>query len=274
MVNTSLFGLIFFSLFNLQLFGRVPFLRAEVFIEYYEIVLLWFTLIYYFLFQMIFLKKYFILSVLTAFSTFLIIAYYIKGISLDNFIFIVGLCKPCLYISPSVLLMWFVLYYVSAVITKLLGWRRKLTKRTDIYPIYLFCPKEECVRKALIKRQQGKAYPALIAFIAYIGISVVLFYTMPVFEAGFIYKRYETTHYFIPWAIAYLPLLYLVYKGNWKAAAVVYIFWMVDLFEKSLFFYTGYFHFFARGVVMIQAGMLLTIICKVERERLIKSQKE
>ena len=87
MVNTSLFGLIFFSLFNLQLFGRVPFLSAEVFIEYYEIVLLWFTLTYYFLFQMIFLKKYFILSVLTAFSTFLIIAYYIKGISLDNFIF-------------------------------------------------------------------------------------------------------------------------------------------------------------------------------------------
>ena len=259
-------------LFN-DLFFGMQLVSGSIFLEFvfllyfkfsdYAFILFFFA--YYFLFQLIFLKRYFWLSVLTAFCTFLLVAYCVEELNFQY-----SLIKLSESVSRKVtclikFLNFFILYYLTAFITKRLGWRRKLTKRTDVYPISLFIPKEKTVQKALVKREQGKPYSALIAFISYVIVGVGLCYAAALMESdGFV------SSFFIPWAVLYLPLLYLVYKGSWVAAVGVYVCWLVELSIKGLLYnLEGYQNllFFVRGFIFIRAGMLLTVICKVERKK-------
>ena len=266
---------------GLQIASGIIFLGSKYLYTYfYHLIVVLFFFIYYFLFQLIFLKRHFWLSVLSSFSTYLAIAYYMKGLNFEDFLETLSENIPGKVICLIELLSLLILYYLTAFITKRLGWRRKLTKRTDVYPISLFIPKEETVQKALVKREQGKPYSALIAFISYVIVGVALCYAaalMGTFRYISLYEEYGKSYLFIPWAVLYLPLLYLVYKGYWVAAVGVYVCFLADLSIKGFLYNLEDYQnllFFVRGFIFIRAGMLLAIICKVERERLIKSQKE
>ena len=244
-------------------------------IYHWEIELLRLFIIYYFIFQLVFLKRKIFLSfsasVLT--TSLYFIVYYLKGNSLGFFYF-------DFLLEVSLPLVVFIIYCFFAFLIRLLGLQYPITKRTDVYPISLFIPAEETVQKALVKREQGKTYSALFSFISYVIVGVALCYAaalMGTFRYISLYEEYGKSYLFIPWAVLYLPLLYLVYKGYWVAAVGVYVCFLADLSIKGLLYNLKDYQnllFFVRGFIFIRAGMLLAIICKVERERLIKSQKE
>ena len=133
---------------GLQIASGIIFLGSKYLYTYfyYYIVVLFFF-IYYFLFQLIFLKRYFWLSVLSSFSTYLAIAYYMKRLNFEDFLEALSENIPGKVICLIELLSLLILYYLTAFITKRLGWRRKLTKRADIYPISLFIPSAKSVGK-------------------------------------------------------------------------------------------------------------------------------
>ena len=199
-----------------------------------------------------------------------------KGLNFEDFLETLSENIPAKVICLIELLSLLILYYLTAFITKRLGWRRKLTKRTDIYPISLFIPKEKTVQKALVKREQGKAYYELLSFISYVIAGVALCYVtslMGTFRFISLYEEYGKSSFFIPWAVMYLPLLYLVYKGYWVVAVGVYVCWLADLSIKGFLYNLKDYQnllFFVRGFIFIRAGMLLAVICKVERQKLKK----
>ena len=259
---------------GLKIASGIIFLGSKYLYTYfYHLIVVLFFFIYYFLFQLIFLKRYFWLSVLSSFSTYLAIAYYMKGLNFEDFLETLSENIPGKVICLIELLSLLILYYLTAFITKRLGWRRKLTKRTDVYPISLFIPKEKTVQKALVKREQGKAYYELLSFISYVIAGVALCYVtslMGTFRFISLYEEYGKSSFFIPWAVMYLPLLYLVYKGYWVAAVGIYVCWLVELSIKGFLYNLEDYQnllFFVRGFIFIRAGMLLAVICKVEREK-------
>ena len=150
-------------LFN-DLFFGMQLVSGSIFLEFvfllyfkfsdYTFILFFFA--YYFLFQLIFLKRYFWLSVLTAFCTFLLVAYCIEELNFQY-----SLVKLSESVSRKVtclikFLNFFILYYLTTFLTKRFGWGRKLTKRTDIYPISLFIPKEKNGAKSVGKKGTGE----------------------------------------------------------------------------------------------------------------------
>ena len=260
----------------------VNFLYPYFFMLQWYKTFIYLTVLFYFLFQLIFLKKKILTAVVVSFTTlcihYFLVLVFLHGEPIDRFLTVQtemgGECTISYtleYIERYVFL-----FCLSVVCQKLFGWGRKLTKRTDVYPISLFIPKEKTVQKALVKREQGKAYSALIAFISYVIVGVALFYAaalMGTFRYISLYEEYGKSYLFIPWAVLYLPLLYFVYKGYWFSAVGVYIFLLWDLFGKywdyNLYKYEQVF-FFVRGFIFIRAGMLLAVICKVERQKLKK----
>ena len=238
------------------------FFHPNMFLFLWYPVFILFFIFYYFLFQLIFLKKSFLLSVLASF--FSCFTYYLFVVVRSGGGFqIADVLKDAYFFKK--LIRWLFLYVFPVVCQKLFGWGRKLTKRTDVYPISLFIPKEKTVQKALLKKEQGKPYSALFSFMVYVIVGVGLCYAAALMESdGFV------SSFFIPWAIVYLPLLYLVYKGSWVAAVGVYVCFLADLSIKGfLYNLEGYQNllFFVRGFILIRAGMLLAVICKVEREK-------
>ena len=264
----------------------VNFLYPYFFMLQWYKTFIYLTVLFYFLFQLIFLKKKILTAVVVSFTTlcihYFLVLVFLHGEPIDRFLTVQtemgGECTISYtleYIERYVFL-----FCLSVVCQKLFGWGRKLTKRTDVYPISLFIPKEKTVQKALVKREQGKTYSALFSFMAYVIVGVALCYAaalMGTFRYISLYEEYGKFYLFIPWAVLYLPLLYLVYKGSWVAAVGVYVCFLADLSIKGLLYNLKDYQnllFFVRGFIFIRAGMLLAIICKVERERLIKSQKE
>ena len=260
-------------------------------IYHWEIELLRLFIIYYFIFQLVFLKRKIFLSfsasVLT--TSLYFIVYYLKGNSLGFFYF-------DFLLEVSLPLVVFIIYCFFTFLIRLLGLQYPITKRTDVYPISLFIPAEETVQKALVKREQEKVYYALAAFILLIILSTVFYYFL-YFFGGYRYTLISTwqvvpygltNSHFIPYGVVYLPLLYLVYKGSWKAAIIVYLCWFLDLslmdkayvsFTEGKFFFlreagreyiSPYWDkalYFLRCFLLVYLARLLAVVCRVEHKR-------
>ena len=249
-------------------------------------------IIFYFIFQLVFLKRKVFLSFIASVFSFLLY-FYVVFILFQRFprdIFLRDWYTMLTFNLHGLEELFFVFSFLF-VIKKIFKLDPPLNKRTDVYPISLFCPKEATVQKALEKRKEGKTYPALVIFITLIILLTLFYYGL--FLQGEFKSPFMSNRMFVLYAVLYFPLLYLVYKGNWIAGIIVYIFWVLNLsledrivivsfFGKDYFMtksgvkiyirpefehFSYYLFYYLRFCVMIYAARLLTIICKVEREK-------
>ena len=253
---------------------------------YFEVEFLRFFVIYYFLFQLFFLRRRLLWPFFAAtLTTSVYFVVYSQKYELAELF-----TDPAMGFSfkVSFSLFFFLIYCLFMhMIIKLLPSKKPLNSWRDVYPICLFCPGQKVIQSALEKENQGKIYYALKAFVCYILLTTFFVYGVFYYKKNFypeLFYGMKADFASIPFCLLYLPALFFIFKRKKETSVFVYFLWVVDLFLKDRFFMSMDYHnipmelryvcHFLLGAICIRTGMLLAVICKVERERLIKSQKE
>ena len=263
----------------------------------FSICFIFLSLLIYFIFQLIFIKRRMLFSCAAVFILMSVYFFvFFVFIEKEDFDRLIERDFASFFLGTVIFYSFLFAYYFFVLINKIFRTEKPLKRRTDVYPISLFCPAEETVQKALVKREQEKVYYALAAFILLIILSTVFYYFL-YFFGGYRYTLISTwqvvsygltNSHFIPYGVVYLPLLYLVYKGSWKAAIIVYLCWFLylSLMDKAYISFTeGKFFFlreagreyispywdkalyFLRCFLLVYLARLLAVVCRVEHKR-------